>query len=123
LHQGSLFEPIAQQHLSDADVIVCNVQIPPEHRKAWLAFLTEHTRVGARIATYLCLEDISGSSSDMRDDKIPREPYDEEYLFSNPTPTPAPGWTRLHRNRTNRDRFFTSWAPINGHHLFIYTRE
>jgi hypothetical protein len=119
LHHGSLLgESLVGAALSKAHVIVCDVQIPHEERVSWLAFLTRHVCPGARIATYVCLEDV-GRFNASTASIAQREPYEDDAVGS---VVPVPGWQRLSINRTKSDRFATSWAPSKGHHFLLYQR-
>jgi hypothetical protein len=117
LHHGSLFEYSKQ--LADADVILCNVDFPLDQRPAWLEFLTTHVRPGARIATYLCLEDIGVSLKE----QTLNTPQDSEAPIVSSL-LQVPGWKRLAINSSDAksDRFLTSWSPILGHKFYLYTR-
>jgi hypothetical protein len=127
LHHGSLFG--FPDKLATADIVLCNVDFPEDQRQAWLGFLTEHVRSGARLATYLCLEDIVAAVPSI----VPRPDKDDgdnASAASVPSPPPSPppsthvpGWKRLEINSSGTsDRFLTSWSPKVGHHFFLYKR-
>lgn len=111
--------------LNQADVILCDVELPGSQRLAFFDFLTRHTKVGARVATYRSFEALLENHDDSSPhgtsgDKGVSEPLihtKKDQLIR------MTEWKQLETNRSTSDRFYTSWAPQRGYHFFIYERQ
>lgn len=86
-------------HISNADVVLLETDIPPELNGKLSGFLSD-VKPGARLLSYMDLRSLWVSSSVSE-----RSPFRQMAI-----------------NATNADRYETSWSVHRGHHFFLFQR-